>query len=60
MMMDVVRRGTGVRAMQLGRNDLAGKTGTTDDTRDSWFVGFSEELLLVVWLGFRRNELAGE
>ena len=39
MMRDVVRRGTGRRAMQLGRKDLGGKTGTTNDLRDSWFAG---------------------
>lgn len=52
MLQDVVRRGTGVRAMQLGRNDLAGKTGTTNDQRDAWFNGFNQELVAVAWVGF--------
>ncbi len=52
MMKDVIRRGTGVRAMQLGRHDLAGKTGTTNDQRDAWFNGFNQELVAVAWVGF--------
>jgi penicillin-binding protein 1A len=52
MMQDVIRRGTGVRAMQLGRHDLAGKTGTTNDQRDAWFNGFNQELVAVAWVGF--------
>ena len=52
MMMDVVRRGTGVRAMELGRNDLAGKTGTTNEQRDAWFSGYNNDLVTTVWVGF--------
>ena len=52
MMMDVVRRGTGVRAMELGRNDLAGKTGTTNEQRDAWFSGYNDRLVTTVWVGF--------
>jgi len=52
MLQDVVRRGTGVRAMQLGRHDLAGKTGTTNDQRDAWFNGFNQDLVAVAWVGF--------
>jgi penicillin-binding protein 1A len=52
MMMDVVRRGTGVRAMELGRSDLAGKTGTTNDQRDAWFSGYNDQLVTTVWVGF--------
>jgi penicillin-binding protein 1A len=65
MMMDVVRRGTGVRAMQLGRRDLAGKTGTTNEQRDAWFSGYNDYLVTTVWVGFDnheplgRNELGG-
>ena len=65
MMMDVVRRGTGVRAMQLGRKDLAGKTGTTNEQRDAWFSGYNDYLVTTVWVGFDnheplgRNELGG-
>lgn len=52
MMRDVIRRGTGVQAMQLGRTDLAGKTGTTNEYRDAWFSGFNPEIVTTVWVGF--------
>ena len=52
MMRDVVRRGTARRAMQLGRGDLAGKTGTTNDLRDAWFSGFNLDLVTTAWVGF--------
>ena len=44
MMQDVIRGGTGARAMALGRIDLAGKTGTTNDQMDAWFAGFQRHL----------------
>jgi len=59
MMRDVVRRGTGRRAMELGRNDLAGKTGTTNDGVDVWFNGFNRNLVAVAWLGFDDNRSLG-
>ena len=52
MMQDVIRGGTGARAMQLGREDLAGKTGTTNDQLDAWFAGFQRHLCAVAWMGF--------
>ena len=52
MMRDVVRRGTGRRAMVLGRNDLSGKTGTSNDRRDAWFGGFNLDLASIVWVGY--------
>ncbi|HUS23679.1 MAG TPA: penicillin-binding protein 1A [Candidatus Binatia bacterium] len=52
MMRDVVTRGTGARVHELGRNDLAGKTGTTNDEADAWFYGYSSGLVTVSWLGF--------
>ena len=52
MMRDVVRRGTGRRAMVLGRNDLSGKTGTSNDRRDAWFGGFNADLASIVWVGY--------
>jgi penicillin-binding protein 1A len=52
MMRDVVRRGTARSALQLGRDDLAGKTGTTDDQLDAWFVGFQDSMVAGVWVGF--------
>jgi len=66
MMMDVVSRGTGKKAMALGRNDLAGKTGTTNEQRDAWFSGFNNEVITTVWVGFDnhdplgRNEVGGK
>jgi penicillin-binding protein 1A len=52
IMQDVIRGGTGSRAMSLGRTDLAGKTGTTNDQMDAWFAGFQRNLTCVVWIGF--------
>ena len=52
IMRDVVRAGTGARAMKLGRGDLAGKTGTTNEFLDAWFCGFNAELVAVAWIGF--------
>jgi penicillin-binding protein 1A len=52
MMQDVIRGGTGARAMALGRVDLAGKTGTTNEQMDAWFAGFQRNLATVVWIGF--------
>jgi len=59
MMMDVVRRGTGARAMQLGRHDLAGKTGTTNEQRDAWFSGYDDYFVTTVWVGFDNHEPLG-
>jgi penicillin-binding protein 1A len=59
MMQDVVKRGTGRRAMSLGRKDLAGKTGTTNDQRDAWFCGFNAKLVTTVWVGFDRVQPLG-
>lgn len=52
LMRDVVRYGTGARAMSVGRNDLAGKTGTTNDHIDAWFAGFQEKVVAIAWIGF--------
>lgn len=59
MMSDVIRRGTGKKAMELGRNDLAGKTGTTNDQRDAWFSGYNSALVTTVWVGFDNHEPLG-
>lgn len=52
MLRDVIRHGTGQRALVLGRKDLAGKTGTTNDQRDAWFAGFNSDLVSIAWVGF--------
>ena len=60
MMQDVVRRGTAIRAMQLGREDLAGKTGTTSDSMDAWFSGFQPTLVGIAWMGFDQPRSLGD
>lgn len=60
MMQDVVKHGTGIRAMQLGRNDLAGKTGTTNDSIDAWFCGFQPSVVGIAWLGFDQPRSLGD
>ena len=52
MLRDVIREGTGKAALELGRKDLAGKTGTTNEYRDAWFSGFNTDLIATAWLGF--------
>lgn len=49
---DVVQFGTGRRALSLGRKDLSGKTGTTNDQRDAWFCGFNGDVVAIAWVGF--------
>lgn len=51
MMRDVVTRGTGTAAKVLGREDVGGKTGSTNDHRDAWFSGFGGDLATTVWVG---------
>lgn len=51
MLQDVVSRGTAVRAKALGRHDLAGKTGTTNDYVDAWFAGYNPDIVAVSWVG---------
>ena len=59
MMRDVVRQGTARRALSLERDDLAGKTGTTNDFRDAWFAGFTPRLVATAWIGFDRYQSLG-
>ena len=59
MMRDVIRRGTAKRALQLGRQDLAGKTGTTNDHRDAWFAGYNDSMVAVSWIGFDTPQSLG-
>jgi penicillin-binding protein 1A len=60
MMADVITRGTGRRALALGRSDIAGKTGTTNDSKDTWFNGFTRDLVATVWVGFDQERSLGE
>ncbi len=60
MMQDVVKHGTAIRAMELGRQDLAGKTGTTSDSMDAWFAGFHPTLVAVTWIGYDNPQSLGE
>jgi penicillin-binding protein 1A len=59
MMRDVIQRGTGQRARALGRSDLGGKTGTTNDQKDAWFCGYNPSLVAVSWVGFDQLEPLG-
>jgi penicillin-binding protein 1A len=59
MMHDVVVRGTGARASELGRDDLAGKTGTTNDFTDAWFNGFDGALVGIAWVGYDQPDSLG-
>jgi penicillin-binding protein 1A len=60
IMKDVITRGTGRRALALGRTDLRGKTGTTNAAVDTWFNGFNDNLVASVWVGTDDNRSLGE
>jgi len=59
LMQEVIRSGTAARAATLGRKDLAGKTGTTNDYVDAWFAGYQPELVGVAWIGFDQPKKLG-
>ncbi|MFQ3215695.1 MAG: penicillin-binding protein 1A [Paraperlucidibaca sp.] len=59
IMQDVIVRGTGRAALSLGRSDLAGKTGTTDEAKDAWFAGFNGKMVAVSWVGFDKPASLG-
>ncbi|MFJ7566160.1 penicillin-binding protein 1A [Herminiimonas sp. NPDC097707] len=60
MLRDVVRSGTGYMAGQrLGRSDLAGKTGTTNDAMDGWFAGYGRDMVAVAWMGYDKPRSLG-
>ncbi|MXW54640.1 MAG: PBP1A family penicillin-binding protein [Gammaproteobacteria bacterium] len=60
MLRDVIRQGTGRGALALERNDLAGKTGTTDRAVDTWFNGFQQNLVASSWVGYTSQRALGE
>ena len=59
MLRDVVTSGTGAKARELGRNDLAGKTGTTNEEADAWFNGFNSRMVAISWVGFDQPQPLG-
>ncbi len=59
MMREVVERGTAVRAKALGRADIGGKTGTTNDQIDAWFSGFNDQIVTTAWVGFDNQQTLG-
>lgn len=56
---DAVQSGTGRRALAIGRKDVAGKTGTSNDARDVWFAGYSSGLATVAWMGYDQPRSLG-
>ncbi|GAA5524318.1 penicillin-binding protein 1A [Microbulbifer aestuariivivens] len=60
MLKDVVKKGTGRKALAMKRGDIAGKTGTTNGPRDAWFSGYSPHLATSTWVGFDSNEELGK
>lgn len=65
MLQDATRYGSGRLARKMGRQDIAGKTGTTNDQKDAWFAGYNPDIVTTVWAGFDipsslgRNEVGG-
>ncbi|MCE8003883.1 penicillin-binding protein 1A [Billgrantia ethanolica] len=60
MLRDVIESGTGRSALSLNRNDVVGKTGTTNNQRDGWFAGYNDDLVVTVWIGKDNNETIAE
>lgn len=59
MLQDVIKRGTGRRALAMNRPDIAGKTGTTNESKDAWFSGYNADYVTTVWTGFDQPESLG-
>ena len=59
LLRDVIAFGTATRAQSLGRKDLAGKTGTTNDNVDAWFCGYNSDQVGVAWIGYDQPQDAG-
>ncbi|NHB56762.1 penicillin-binding protein PBP1a [Acinetobacter shaoyimingii] len=56
---DVIQHGTGRAALKIGRPDIGGKTGTTNDAKDAWFAGFNGKLVAITWVGFDQPSTLG-
>lgn len=59
LLQDVIRRGTARKALELKRNDIAGKTGTTNEQKDAWFNGYTPAMVAVTWIGFDSSQPLG-
>ncbi len=59
LMKDVINRGTATKAKVIGRNDIAGKTGTTNDQHDAWFSGYNGDIVATAWVGFDQHKPLG-
>jgi penicillin-binding protein 1A len=59
LLREVVRSGTATRAQSLRRGDLAGKTGTTNDSHDAWFAGYQPTIAAIAWVGFDQPRKLG-
>jgi penicillin-binding protein 1A len=59
MLKDVVRYGTATKALSLKRTDIAGKTGTTNDSIDAWFAGYNPKLVGIAWIGYDQPKNLG-
>ena len=60
LLQSVAQRGTGARTNQLKRTDLAGKTGTTNDSHDAWFAGYQHSLVAIAWIGYDKPRSLGD
>jgi penicillin-binding protein 1A len=60
ILQDVVKKGTARKAQKLQRDDLAGKTGTTNDQKDAWFSGYVESMVATAWVGFDQPATLGK
>ncbi|MGA7812565.1 penicillin-binding protein 1A, partial [Caballeronia sp.] len=60
LLQSVAQHGTGARSNQLKRSDLAGKTGTTNDSHDAWFAGYQHSLVAIAWIGYDNPRSLGD